>query len=153
MPGVQRLLELQRRGARMLVEHRVSLDPWIPGGFGTSDAVLYAGHRLLVNDLKYGFGPVDAEANTQLIIYALGCLRPETREITIEIDAPRAKSGKWTTTRADLVERGSLIHAAALATEDPKAPRSPGPKQCKWCDAAKICPEKNAELLDLLPGD
>lgn len=147
MPGVARLRALREAGALMLIEHRVKLDPWIPGGYGTADAVVYHRDKLLVNDLKFGLGVVDAEANDQLIIYALGCLTPKVRYITLEIDAPRARSSKWTTTRAELVARGAQIHAAALATESPEAPRLPGSRQCKWCDAAHVCPEKNADLM------
>jgi len=147
MPGVTRLRALRAAGALMLIEHRVSLDPWVPGGYGTADAVVYHREKLLVNDLKFGLTPVSAENNLQLIIYALGLLKPQTRTITIEIDAPRAVSGKWTTTRHDLVARGAQIHAAALATEEPMAPRLPGAEQCKYCDAKSVCNEYTEFLL------
>ena len=152
MPGVTRLRDLRAAGALMLVEHRVKLDPWIPGGFGTADAVLYKGRHMLVNDLKFGRGEVEAKDNLQLIIYALGCLQPATRTITVEIDAPRAVSSKWTIDRDELVARGAEISRAALATEKPNAPRIAGKKQCQWCDASNVCPESSAMLIDKLPS-
>ena len=59
-----------------LYEHRFSLTKWIPDSFGTSDAVVIdeANKTAHIIDLKYGKGvSVEAEQNTQAMLYALGC--------------------------------------------------------------------------------
>ncbi len=59
----------------VLVEQRLDFSPWVPEGFGTGDLVIVADGLLEVMDLKYGKGiPVDAEGNTQMMLYALGAL-------------------------------------------------------------------------------
>ncbi len=55
------------------VEQRVNLNRWIPGSFGTADAVIVAEPTLYVFDFKYGKGHrVSAEDNPQMKAYALG---------------------------------------------------------------------------------
>lgn len=57
------------------VEQRVDFSEWVPGGFGTADCVMVGGGVLHVIDFKYGKGvPVSAEANPQMMLYALGAL-------------------------------------------------------------------------------
>ena len=59
--------------AELMVEQHFSLEDWIPGGFGTSDAVVIGGDVIEVIDLKYGKGvKVDAVGNPQLRLYGLG---------------------------------------------------------------------------------
>ena len=59
------------------IEKRVDFSEWVPGGFGTCDciAISLTGDDLVIIDLKGGKGVrVDAENNTQLMLYALGAL-------------------------------------------------------------------------------
>ena len=142
--GVNYLLGL---GGQRLIEHRFSLDPWIPGGSGTSDAVVHRGAATLVNDLKYGVQPVQAKDNKQLMIYALGAMRPGTRTVTLQIDAPRAVSSQHSISREDLLDFGSTVARAAIATESKDAPRIAGDKQCQWCDARTVCPEYATTIM------
>lgn len=56
-----------------MVEQRVDLTPWIPEGFGTSDAVVIGAGEIHVIDLKYGKSfKVEALGNPQLRLYGLG---------------------------------------------------------------------------------
>jgi hypothetical protein len=61
-------------GARdVLIEQRLDISKWVPECFGTADAVVIHGETIHVIDLKYGKGlRVDAEKNSQLMLYALG---------------------------------------------------------------------------------
>lgn len=57
------------------IEKQVSFEKYAPGGFGTSDCILIGGNTMYVCDFKYGKGvKVDAEENTQGMLYALGAL-------------------------------------------------------------------------------
>lgn len=56
-------------------ESKVSLQEYVPEGFGTIDCTVVSEETLEIIDLKYGKGvPVYAEWNTQLMLYALGML-------------------------------------------------------------------------------
>lgn len=74
----ERLNELVTKdptGADMYVEERLSLNKYIPNGFGTCDCILVGGDSIEIVDLKFGKGvPVDVENNSQLMLYALGAL-------------------------------------------------------------------------------
>jgi hypothetical protein len=77
---VQTYVDYVRReadGHQLLVEQRVDYSDVIdvPDSFGTSDAVIFAGDTIVIVDLKTGRGvKVDAEENTQLMLYALGAI-------------------------------------------------------------------------------
>ena len=141
-PGIDSLRHI---GGDLHVEVKLDLDKWIPGGFGTSDAVVITGNTLIVDDLKFGSGvPVSAKDNRQLMIYALGALalHPKAKTIVLNIDQPRTGDGTGssaTVTRAQLLAFGKTVKAAALAATSPGAPLVPGEKTCKWCPAKGAC--------------
>lgn len=65
--------------AVLLVEQKLDLSAFVPGGFGSSDAVLISRGRLTVYDLKYGKGvkvyaEQDGQLNEQMLCYALGAV-------------------------------------------------------------------------------
>lgn len=61
--------------ARLLVEARLDYSLFVPGGFGTGDAVIISEDCMEVIDLKYGKGvEVSADDNPQMKLYALGAL-------------------------------------------------------------------------------
>ncbi len=66
-------------GEPIMVEQRVDFSEFVqvPGQFGTLDAgILFLMEgELFVGDLKTGHTPVEVEANSQLMLYALGLLR------------------------------------------------------------------------------
>lgn len=153
-PGIDRLREM--RGT-MIVEHRVTLDTWMPGQFGTLDAGVVDGDLVVVNDLKFGAGElVDAERNKQLMIYALGfwdniARRGSTgKRIRLEIDQPRAGGiSTWETTLDDLLAFGEEVKVAAARTYEPDAPLQASPKGCRWCPIKADCGEHARYLLEV----
>lgn len=167
-PGIDRARELRDLSKAPLVkalyvEHRVSLDAWMPGEGGTLDTGIVicdkAGGALRVHiiDLKFGRDPVAAFENPQLMAYALGFLaemdllsKPDL-EVVLTIDQPRAPGGgdSWTTTVAALLAFGERLAAAFRSGQDPNAPRTPEPGACKYCKAADHCPELGGFLIDL----
>lgn len=131
----------------LLVEKRVDFSPWVPGGFGTADAiVLHAGTATVV-DLKYGRGvKVDAEENPQAMAYALGALHGydflfECNTFKLVIVQPRLDHiSEWEISRDDLLAwaDNKLKPAAELALTD-DAPFQPGESQCRFCKAKPVC--------------
>jgi hypothetical protein len=58
------------------IEEKISLEDYVPEGFGTVDFVLISDYMLEIVDLKYGKGVlVEAHENKQMMLYALGALQ------------------------------------------------------------------------------
>lgn len=59
----------------LLVEQEVSLSEYVEGCFGTCDCLIASDDTLYIIDYKHGRGiPVNAERNTQMMMYAVGAL-------------------------------------------------------------------------------
>lgn len=128
-------------------EQRIDFSEWVPNGFGTSDAVVVQDDVIRVIDLKYGKGiRVDAEENTQAILYALGVyaeyeLLKDIKTIVITIVQPRLDHiDEWEITVEELLKRGEWIRQRAEEAISPNAERVPGESQCHWCKAKATCP-------------
>jgi hypothetical protein len=130
---------------KLFIERRVNLDRWMPGQFGTLDVGI-AGKRMIhIWDHKFGFNPVNAVENEQLMIYALGFWDNIARHITdakkfrLHVFQPRIPNGggEWDVTLDELLVFGKEVKVKAAATYGKNAPRIPGPKQCGYCDGAK----------------
>jgi hypothetical protein len=131
-----------------MYEVRVDFSPWVPEGFGTCDAMIIQPDGVLrVIDLKYGQGlRVDADENTQAMLYALGAYEDfghiydiETIEITIH--QPRLDHvSEWSITVTDLLTWGEEVKLKAAQCLEPNAPRNASDKACQWCKAKPTCP-------------
>jgi hypothetical protein len=144
--------------------------------FGTNDAMVYhpSEGRLVVFDYKHGVGvSVSAEDNAQLKFYAAGAVfsKPDWKlsELILCIVQPRARSlallpddadpelkrgiQKWPMDVLDLMEfQGDVNEAIAKANMCGPEKLTNFPQlftgsHCKWCDAAPVCPAKEAEVL------
>lgn len=74
-------------GAKMSIERKFDLTMYVPECFGSCDCDIVGETVLNIIDLKYGKGvQVEAENNTQLMLYALGVLRslPPEKQAKIE---------------------------------------------------------------------
>lgn len=74
-------------GAKMSIERKFDLTTYVPECFGSCDCDIVGDTVLNIIDLKYGKGVrVEAENNTQLMLYALGVLRslPPEKQSKIE---------------------------------------------------------------------
>ena len=59
----------------VLIEQRVDFSRWVKEGFGTADCIIIADGVMNIVDYKHGKGvEVSAEANPQMMLYALGAL-------------------------------------------------------------------------------
>ena len=148
-----------RKLARLLLEQRVHV---IDGVYGTADAVIISGKKkvLHVIDLKFGRGVrVEAEGNPQLRCYALGALRDaeleqEIEEVWMTIVQPRHRDGGHISTAVmtaeDLHDWEEELIIAAGAADDPDSPRVPSEEGCRFCPAAPWCPERTAEVAEVV---
>ena len=132
----------------LLIEKRVDFSPWVPGGFGTSDAIILHEGTATVVDLKYGKGvKVDAEDNPQAMLYALGALNEydflfDCDTFKLVIVQPRIDHiSEWEISRNDLMAWAEDVvkPAAGLAMESDLAAAVPGEKQCRFCKAKPVC--------------
>lgn len=130
----------------VMIEERVDYSDWVDGGFGTADAVVLRGNSLHVCDLKYGMGvPVSADENQQGMLYALGAYAAvghlvDVESVTISIIQPRLDSiSEWAISVPDLLRWADWVAQRAEATKAPDAPRVPGEKTCRWCNAKHNC--------------
>jgi hypothetical protein len=115
--------------------------------WGTTDLVgaCSKSKTLLVGDFKSGRGLVRAEFNTQLAIYALGCLdlidfEPEKIVFAIYQPAVRgANADLWECTLEDLLKFEELIAQTVAQVDDPELQPNPSPESCRWCPARYSC--------------
>ena len=123
-----------------------------PDAWGTADYVLTCPDHdlLIVYDLKYGAGEeVEVEDNDQLKYYALGAVMAQQytgKWVEMVICQPRLPVKGETVRRhryktSELADFALELKAAIEATRQADAPRTPGRIQCRWCQAAGICPE------------
>lgn len=154
-------------GWTLYVETRVDISKWtLPGQFGTADVILVnvKKRKIIVFDWKYGKIPVYPQENYQAQGYCLGAWQtlcgplfdwdPAGVDVQIVIEQPRVPGagGSWTTTMQRVLEFGAHVKRQAALTTSDKAPRVPGPKQCRWCRAKDICGAHatwHLEMLDL----
>jgi Protein of unknown function (DUF2800) len=155
------------RDAELRVEQGFELDIATadPGEvFGTNDAMVYHPEtgRLRIFDYKHGVGvSVSAEENAQLKFYAAGAVfsRPEWRiaEVILTIVQPRARDNEspedavrdWSFTVPDLLDFLGEVETAIGRARAPTFRESSFKTGawCRWCDAAAVCPAKEAEAL------
>lgn len=146
--------------AELMVEQHFSLEDCIPGGFGTSDAVVIGGDVIEVIDLKYGKGvKVDAVGNPQLRLYGLGAamlfgdiydlntvrmtiIQPRLDHISTE-EMPLMDLFKWAET---------VVAPAAKEAAGEKGHTESG-DWCRWCPAKAICRTRAEKQLELAAYD
>lgn len=142
------------------LETRVDFGEYVPEGFGTADCIIIGGDRMCVVDYKNGSGvPVEAEANTQMMLYALGALKvygpiygDAIQQISLNIVQPNAGGIKeWIICRSNLEEWGQKVvkPLAALAWEG-RGEYLPG-DWCRFCPARAQCTARAKKMLELEP--
>lgn len=145
-----------RPGAQLLSEERVC-----PGAafgcpddlWGTADVLVSSTEELLVLDAKFGYRDVRVIDNPQLALYALGAMagfgwvHPRARLV---VHQPRSGGPKeQVLTPGELEARRDELAPRVAAALAPGGPRVPTEDGCRWCPAAGVCPEAQAESLAL----
>jgi len=130
--------------------------------FGTADLIMYSTRdkHLLVADYKFGYNPVTAEMNPQLLIYALGARRlfaaTGIDQITLAIIQPQRSDtpSLFTISQEGLNQwMTQVFYPAYHAIKRNETKFEPGESQCKWCPSKNDCPALMNEVVDLLNAD
>ena len=144
----------------VLVEQRVDFSKWVPGGFGTADAIIVSDDVLSIIDMKYGVGvPVDAENNSQMMCYALGALELfdgiyDIGKISMTIFQPRRENiSVYEISKAELLEWADtkLAPAAELASKGEGEFRAG--EHCRFCKIKATCRKRVEYNLELAQYD
>jgi hypothetical protein len=146
--------------AELMVEQHFSLDDWVPGGFGTSDAVVIGGSTIEVIDLKYGKGiRVEAEGNPQLRLYGLGAAALfgdiyDLSRVRMTIIQPRLDhiSSEELSLEDLQTWAEEVVKPAAKLAIGTDAPTHCG-DWCRWCPAKATCRTRSEAQLELAKYD
>lgn len=141
--------------ARLFIEQRLDMTPWVPGCFGTSDAVIVSDSSLEVIDYKNGQGvPVSAVGNSQARLYALGAVNEfgsiygfkVVRETIVQ---PRLDSiTEETLSKEDLLAWGESIKENAQLAYEGRGEFKCG-DWCRFCAARAICKERAVKAMGI----
>ena len=147
---VEFIRERLQPGSAFFTEQR--LPTGVPESFGTSDSVIVTPSTVEIIDFKYGAGgPVSAEKNSQLRLYALGALDEfgdllgTTTHVTMTIYQPRLSSTSSETLSVEALQlwrEEVAIPAAKEALYSPKPRFGPSDTACRWCPLAGLCRER-----------
>lgn len=149
------VLSLPKIPPDICVEKKVSYSEWVPGGFGTVDALILLPDVITVIDLKFGQGiRVEAIDNTQILLYALGAYqslsrkaREKIKRIKMIIYQPRMDNvSEWEITKPELLERAEAISLAASETPSENPSLHAG-DWCRFCPAQPVCKEQERVML------
>lgn len=146
--------------AQLLPEARVDFSRYVPGGFGTSDALILSSKRLTVVDLKYGRGvPVSAKGNSQLALYALGAYDAYSflyapPMVRLVIYQPRIDHiEQEDISLQTLIDWGTeYVAPRAKAAMEGPGEFDPG-DHCRWCRARIRCRARAEKLRALAVKD
>ena len=156
-----KLVHEYAEGGELMVEQRVGIGHLTgeDGAGGTSDVIIIKGSEIIIIDLKYGTGVrVDANANPQLMLYALGALNEyelvgDFDTVTMVVHQPRLNHvGEYSIPVEQLLAFGDDVRNAADKVRSPDADLVPGEKQCKFCKAKATCPALRAEMAEVVGG-
>ena len=156
-----KLVREYAEGGELMVEQRVGIGHLTgeDGAGGTSDVIIIKGSEIIIIDLKYGTGVrVDANANPQLMLYALGALNEyelvgDFDTVTMVVHQPRLNHvGEYSIPVEQLLAFGDDVRNAADKVRSPDADLAPGEKQCKFCKAKATCPALRAEMAEVVGG-
>jgi hypothetical protein len=136
-----------------LYEAKVTYDPWVPAGFGTSDdiRIVERERTCYVSDFKYGKGvKVFAENNPQGMLYAAGVWHMLSHlyaidRFVISIGQPRLDHwDTWETSAVDLLRwMADVAQPIGHMALQVGAPIKPG-EWCRFCPVKGTCPERTA---------
>ena len=142
--------------AEFRVEQRLDFSKWVPEGFGTGDFVIIADGRVEICDLKYGQGvKVNAENNSQMMLYALGAISEfdfiyEIDKVKMTIIQPRLDSiSEWEISKEELIKWAETVVVPKAELAMKGEGEFVAGEHCTFCKAKAVCrarAEKNLEI-------
>jgi hypothetical protein len=144
----------------VLIEQHLDFSKYVPRGFGTCDCIIISDKALHIIDLKYGMGIlVNAEHNSQMMLYSLGALEIydsiyDIEEVSMTVFQPRRENvSTWTITVDELRSwaENELKPKAELAFKG-EGEYCPG-EWCTFCRAAVKCRARAEEKLKLAQSE
>jgi len=159
---VQYCKELITKNSEQFIETEYTLEFIQLGMFGTGDFATFDKdtNHLDIVDLKTGHNLIGAEENTQLMLYALGCINeldvfgyyPKT--VTLHIVQTRAgHMDSWTTNMKRLNDFRHFATEQAVKIETGKTSFNPNDKACKWCPHQGECVALKEHVENIVKGD
>lgn len=144
----------------ILVEHRLDYSEYVPGGFGTGDLVIVADGVLEVIDFKGGRGVrVEAERNSQLMLYGLGAVLEfdplyDIRTVRMTIVQPRLNNlSAYETTADELIRWAETeVRPRALLAAKGEGEFCAG-EWCRFCKAKYTCRKRSEYHMRLAERD
>ena len=143
----------------VLIEQHLDFSRWVPQGFGTGDCVIVADETLTVIDFKYGKLVVEAEKNSQMMLYALAGLQLfdgiyDIKKITMTIFQPRRDSvSTYTISKEELLQWADevLVPTAQLAAKGEGEYKAGN--HCQFCKVKSTCRKRAEYNLELARYD
>lgn len=144
----------------ILVERRLDFSEYVPEGFGTGDLAIVADGVLEVVDFKGGRGVrVEAERNSQLMLYGLGALLEfealyDIRNVRMTIVQPRLNNiSTYETTTDELIRWAEKeVRPKALLAYEGKGEFCAG-EWCRFCRARYTCRKRSEYHMRLAERD
>ncbi len=142
----------------IFLEQRLDFSRWVPEGFGTGDCTIISSGVLEIIDFKYGKGvKVEAEDNTQMMLYGLGALEAygyiyEVPTVRMTIHQPRIDNvSSWEMPAKDLLEWAERVlkPKAQLAWEG--IGQGVAGEWCRFCKVKARCVAR-AEAAQAIPN-
>jgi hypothetical protein len=137
------------------IEERLDLSKYVKDSFGTADCIVVGDKDLHVIDLKYGQGVlVDANENTQLMLYGLGALTLfdgiyDIEKVILHIYQPRRDNiSTYEITSDELYKWGESIREIAELADKGEGEFSCG-FWCKFCNAKNKCRKRAEENIKI----
>lgn len=154
---LEQMSEMRKAGAEptVMVEARLDFSNWVPDGFGTGDCIIIGGDTLHICDLKYGGQLIEAEGNSQMMLYALGAIQQfgclyDVKTVHMTIFQPRRENVSTATMTVEELmawAETELRPKAELAFAG-EGEYHPG-SWCLFCKAADRCRARAEENLKL----
>ena len=140
----------------IMVEHRLDYSEYVPDGYGTGDLVIVADGIIEVIDFKGGRGVrVDANRNSQLMLYGLGALLEfdplyDIKSVRMTIVQPRLSNTSSFEIAADeLLEWAKKsVRPKALQAANGEGEFCAG-EHCRFCKARYTCRTRSEYHMQL----
>lgn len=139
------------------LEVKVDFSEYVPEGYGTADCIMIGGKVLQIVDFKYGKGvEVDARANPQMMLYALGALLDyapiyDIDLVRMAIVQPRIKCepSAWEIPADELLRwADGIVRPAAQLAAEGKGEFAEG-DWCRFCAIRGSCRKRAEANLNL----